>query len=692
MITLNKGLTYNQFYDVLLNLREEFHSNGRMDDSNAKLDEIIKILIISYYEAKKGNKFSLEYIKKMANERYRDENSTAKTLRTLFEEIVRDKMFFNEDGTNIFGSNPSLIIQESENQFADKLISELSKIDFVSLVKFGDNADFDLVNECFGHFVRDNFRNNKEDGQYMTPSEVTEPILDMVFNDIFKDEEFMKSLKENNYQFTIMDPTCGVGTLIIEAFKRFEKYINSLNINNKYKKEIINHLKQNCLIGQDKVDRMARLSKINMMLIGGNISNISVGNSIIGESNINKLINRVDLIFNNPPFGAEYKIGDFLGNDSYPILNNININSGSINSELAVLDKAISLLKPNGRLVIVVPDSVVSAKGIYKEFRKELMKICDIKAILELPAVTFAQAGTRTKTVIIYLKKKASKNKEIFMGVCNDVGYIVKERAGVPVKIQEGINEMYDISKSYLENEGLENKKFNIISNSPSSTIISHEYIIDDVLNPSFYSSDRLNSVIKLESINNNEFDVKKLGEIVEFKSKSRKNLNVNDEIKHISVLHINADSTIDLEQARQFKPISKGRICKRGDILFSKINPRISRLAVVPETNETFVCSNEFEIINVKNGISPYLLTEILKLPYVKQQVENLTSGTSSSHNRIKTEQLSEILVPIPKKGTKIKKRYDVIAKGIEESIKLKYIAQNSLLNQIHDLENILV
>lgn len=689
---MNKGLTYNQLYDVLLNLREEFHSNGRIDDSNAKLDEIMKILIIGYYQAKRGIRFSLEYIKNMSDEKYGNENYTAKALRELFEQIVKDKMFFNEDGTNIFGSNPSLIIQESENDFADKLISELSKIDFVSLIEAGNNSDFDLVNECFGHFVRDNFRNNKEDGQYMTPSEVTEPVLDMVFNDIFKDKEFTKSLKESNYEFTIMDPTCGVGTLIIEAFKRFEKYISLIDIDNEDKDDIISRIKENCLIGQDKVDRMARLSKINMMLIGGNISNISIGNSITGESNINKLINKVDLIFNNPPFGAEYNIGNFLGNNNYPILNNIRINSGNINSELAVLDKCISLLKPNGRLIIVVPDSVVSAKGIYEEFRKELMKICDIKAILELPAVTFAQAGTRTKTVIIYLQKKASKNKQIFMGVCNDVGYIVKERAGVPVKIQDGINEMYDISKSYLESKSLTNKKFNIISSYPSSTIISHKYIIDNVLNPSFYNADRLNSVIKLESIDNNKFNVKKLGEIVEFKSKARKSFNVSDEIKHISILHINPDSTIDLEQARQFKPISKGRMCESGDILFSKINPRIPRLAVVPETNETFVCSNEFEIIRAKNNISPYLLTEILKLPYVKQQVENLTSGTSSSHNRIKTEQLSQILIPLPKHGTNIEKKYNIIASKIEESIKLKYNAQNNLLNQIQDLEKVLV
>ena len=494
---MNKGLTYNKFYDVLLNLREEFHTNGRIDDSNAKLDEIMKVLVVSYYEARRGNKFSLDYIKDLSVKKYGNSDNTAKTLRELFEEITKDAMFFNEDGTNIFGANPSLIIQESENQFADKLITELSKIDFLSLIKDGSNSDFDLVNECFGHFVRDNFRNNKEDGQYMTPSEVTEPILDMVFNDIFNDKEFMKNLKKNNYEFTIMDPTCGVGTLIIEAFKRFEKYINELNIDGEYKDVIIKNIKQNCLIGQDKVDRMARLSKINMMLIGGNISNISVGNTISGEGKINQFLNKVDLIFNNPPFGAEYNISKFIGDKNYPILNKIEVSSGIVNSELAVLDKSISLLKPNGRLVIVVPDSVVSAKGIYEAFRKELMNSCDIKAILELPGVTFAQAGTRTKTVIMYIQKKVSINREIFMGVCNDVGYIVKERAGVPVKIQEGINEMYDISKAYLKNEKIEDEKFKIVCNIPSATIISHEYIMDNVLNPSFYSADRLNSLIK---------------------------------------------------------------------------------------------------------------------------------------------------------------------------------------------------
>ena len=40
--------SYSIFYKILLNLREDFHSYGRIDDSNVKLDEIIKLICMSY--------------------------------------------------------------------------------------------------------------------------------------------------------------------------------------------------------------------------------------------------------------------------------------------------------------------------------------------------------------------------------------------------------------------------------------------------------------------------------------------------------------------------------------------------------------------------------------------------------------------------------------------------------------------
>ena len=218
---MNSGVSYSLFYDILLNLREYYHSYGRIDDSNAKLDEITKLIAISYSMAKKGKKLDIAYVRTVAESKRDTSFGIASAIRYIFEEESKDEMFLNSDGTNIFGANASLNIQPTEDDLAEKIISEIEKIDFLNLVEMKKYQDFDLINECFGHFVRENFRNNKEDAQYMTPYEISEPMLEIIFNDMAQDGYFTKETLEN---FVIMDPTCGVGTLLIESSNHFTRY------------------------------------------------------------------------------------------------------------------------------------------------------------------------------------------------------------------------------------------------------------------------------------------------------------------------------------------------------------------------------------------------------------------------------------------------------------------------------------
>ena len=157
------------------------------------------------------------------------------------------------------------------------------------------------------------------------------------------------------------------------------------------------------------------------------------------------------MIFTNPPFGAEYGV-DQLNLCEYPILNSIEISTTNIDSELLMLDKSIALLKENGYLAIVLPDSVFASKGTNSLYRDAILQQVYIRGVIELPSVTFAQAGTRTNTCILYLQKKKAVNKDrMFMALCQDLGYIVKEKMGVPVKISKGKNEMLDIAKALTE-------------------------------------------------------------------------------------------------------------------------------------------------------------------------------------------------------------------------------------------------
>ena len=679
---MNKGVNYSLFYDILLNLREDFHSYGRIDDSNAKLDEMIKLICTSYSLALSGKRFSLEYVRQVALDYFENPDKVAEALRYLCAQEMQKDLFLNDDGTNIFGSNPTLAIQPTENDFAQKLITEIAKIDFVYLIENRSYSEFDLVNECFGHFVRDNFRNNKEDAQYMTPYEISEPILDIIFSDMERQRYLTAEVLQT---FTVMDPTCGVGTLLIESSSHFTKYVEQKISSSEEREQIIQRFRAQGILGQDKVDRMVRLSKINALLLGSNAANINEGNSIVGKSSLNNHFGQVNLIFTNPPFGAEYNIQD-LDLNEYPILNESRLSGKSFASELLMLDKCLKLLKPGGYLAIVLPDSVFASKGNNSTYRDYLLREYNILGVIGLPSVTFAQAGTRTNTCVLILRKTApNPSGKMFMADCKDIGYIVKERAGVPVKVEQGTNEMLAIAQSLSGNI----PDVKILCEVPSVTLIDRNDYVENNLKPSFYAAARYKTIKNLTNYVAEGFKVVRLGDIVDFVTKTRKSYMVSDTIKHISVLHINADCTINFDEVDSFTPVSKGRQCYQGELLFSKINPRIPRMAVVPQRDTQLVCSNEFEIMRSKGIIGMYALCFLLRTNSVMSQIQNLTSGTSSSHSRIKREQLSDILVPIPVSDA-AKNMIAEIDEKLESAVTRIYAAESQICNSLSFLNNL--
>lgn len=676
---MNNGVNYSLFYDILLNLREYFHSYGRIDDSNAKLDEIIKLIALSYSLAKRGQRFSLGLVRKVAIEECGSEHEIAKALRLLFKKEASSDFFQNDDGTNIFGANPNLSIQNSENNFAEKIISEIEKIDFVCLIQENKYSEFDIINECFGHFVRDNFRNNKEDAQYMTPYELSQSVLDIIFNDMEK-HQYLTSERLRN--FIVMDPTCGVGTLLIESSNHYTRYIKHVVKDIEEQEELINKFRSKGIVGQDKVERMVRLSKINALLLGSNPSNINIGNSIVGKSSINNYQGKINLIFTNPPFGAEFSRKDINESD-YPILVNSTNKAKTVSSELLLLDKCINYLDDEGYVAIVLPDAVFTSRGLYSDYRDYIINNYRIVGVIGLPSVTFAQAGTRTNTCILIVQKTKPQSK-VFMADCKDLGFIVKERSGVPVKLEQGTNEMPLIATALATNN-----KSKILLEKPSVTQIDEGELIGNSLKPSFYAAERYKTIDALKNNIKNGYKIVRLKDVVKFVTKTRKSFMVSNEIKHISVLHINPNCTIDFGEVDTYSPICKGRECSEGDIIISKINPRIPRMAVVPKYPLSLVCSNEFEIMRPTGVIGGQLLCCLLKSKNVMRQIENLTAGTSSSHSRIKTEQLADILIPIPD-SEDAKKECNRIEEALEDSINSIYHAEASIREQMTILNSL--
>jgi type I restriction enzyme M protein len=131
----------------------------------------------------------------------------------------------------------------------------------------------------------------------------------------------------------------------------------------------------------------------------------------------------------------------------------------TIDPAVLFIDRCLQLLRPGGRLLIVLPDGVLCNSGD-RYVREYIMGTKDektgqfvggkaiVKAVLSLPADTFKLSGTGAKTSVLYLqKRRASKEHpqqflpepqgDVFMAVAETLGYVVKNNiedyaAGVP--------------------------------------------------------------------------------------------------------------------------------------------------------------------------------------------------------------------------------------------------------------------
>ncbi|WP_257264543.1 N-6 DNA methylase [Endozoicomonas sp. ONNA2] len=598
-----------------------------MDDSNAKLDEVSKVIAVCI--AAQNNWINAEEFNDLVRTSKHD-NIAVDVLNRAFETCKTLPKFINTDGTSIFGSSSKLNIQTTDHEFALKLVRTIHGAFSRAVNHVSEDSSFDLINEAFGHFVRDNFRGNIEDAQYMTPPEVVDFICDWAISELALD-----GFKFNIESLKILDPSCGVGSFLASFYRKLTAYLNDIP-------EKIN------LIGQDKVDRMVRLSKINMMLFGSNVFDIEQGNSLIDSHRLDNLNGKVDLILTNPPFGANISFDKLNSQpkDNYPLLHGSYSTSRNVDSELAFIDRELALLKDGGKLFIVVPDSTISSRGLAETLRIRIQGIAKLKGVVELPSVAFAQAGTRTKTSILYLEKcttRCFKTDLVTMATISDLGFQVSSRKGVAVKKYDGVNELVLLGEKLF----YQSRVKGIVSETPSCTIETYANIKDASWTASHYSAKRVKAVKEIEEMPG--FEARLLSELGDCETKKRRRLKEEPGSKCISVLHIIGDGILDFNELFTYEPKTKGNVCYEGDILLSKINPRIPRVIVIPELDFPTTCSNEFEIIRAREGIDPYWLCFMLLEKVVQGQIQSLTSGTSSSHNRIKTAELEMVKIPFP-------------------------------------------
>ncbi|MDT8413638.1 MAG: N-6 DNA methylase [Vicingaceae bacterium] len=215
----------------------------------------------------------------------------------------------------------------------------------------------------------------------------------------------------------------------------FNKLNQELDINNP--KSRLRVLSYDCIFGTDANPRMSRTAKMNMIMHGDGHGGVHHNDGLLNVNGIFE--NRFDVILTNPPFGSrvekslkiteadkykdesrilKYKDRyDVPGNPAYTnALKQINDNIGkplldlyttgtmSTLTEVLFIERCLNLLKPGGRLGIVLPEGVLNNSNLQK-IRDFVESKAKIILITSIPQDVFIASGATVKPSLLFFKK-----------------------------------------------------------------------------------------------------------------------------------------------------------------------------------------------------------------------------------------------------------------------------------------------
>ena len=212
----------------------------------------------------------------------------------------------------------------------------------------------------------------------------------------------------------ILDPACGTGTFLLES----ARFLAS-------QKSTSERIR---VYGIDKNPRMLLLAALNLGHATGISFHRTCGDSLMdlspgAETAIGLASDSVDIILTNPPFGVSVTPR----NSGYSLFGPTQVmpaRRNKIPSEVLFLEKCLHLLRPGGRLGIVLPRSVITNTGL-SHYRQQIDRIGHLTELIDLPPETFVSTGTQTTTVIAFFRKHVDTKRVCSVRICHvtNVGF-----------------------------------------------------------------------------------------------------------------------------------------------------------------------------------------------------------------------------------------------------------------------------
>ena len=453
MLLQTKAFTRDEFSRLLFKCHNIIRNNDKLSPE-AAFDEISKILFIKirYERTNSGTQiFSKDAFTKLKNAYNNMKSKDAPEFyQFLFEKTKED---FAKD--HLFDENETIKIRE--NSF-EQIVKELQ------VYNLSTTSD-DVKGIAFEQFLGRTFRG--ELGQFFTPRTIVdfmvsvldpqegeyvcdpccgsggflirafEYVREHIENEVeVRKEDVKKSLFTDNYSKLPKKEQEKIDQKVIDAFNKMNY---ELDINNPMGR--LRSLSFDCIYGTDANPRMARTAKMNMIMHGDGHGGVHHHDGLLNVNGIWE--GRFDVILTNPPFGAridkELKITEAdrftdiekikayekrYGKENYdnalkqvndhidqPILDLFQIGKFSGLTEVLFIERCLNLLKPGGRMGIVLPEGVLNNTNLQK-VRDFVESKAKILLIVSIPQDVFMAAGATVKPSLLFFKKFTENEAE----------------------------------------------------------------------------------------------------------------------------------------------------------------------------------------------------------------------------------------------------------------------------------------
>ncbi|MFI5990813.1 class I SAM-dependent DNA methyltransferase [Streptomyces sp. NPDC051362] len=251
----------------------------------------------------------------------------------------------------------STIFQEIHNRMlSGTLLRDL--VNVINDISFESADDIHTMAYVYESILKEMRDAAGDSGEFYTPRPVIRFMVE---------QSFLK------LGMSILDPACGTGGFLVEAYDELRELPQS--------QVQVAQLHHN-IRGFEKKPLPYLLVMMNLLLHGIDVPNIVRANALVRMREESSPRHRVDVVLTNPPFGGEEEKSVAARFDKAGV--------GTQETAWLFLFSVIERLKPGGRCSIVLPNGSLFGSGVGAKVKAKLMRECNLHTVVRLPQGVFA--------------------------------------------------------------------------------------------------------------------------------------------------------------------------------------------------------------------------------------------------------------------------------------------------------------